>query len=176
MKYLIIICSMLLFLISIVTSSRQMGVMAVETSLPNWVATESEITNVGQDEKILSNDHAVAKAALDEAIAKRDFDRVRFGLASYFLSYRITAAKALRESGQKRFVPFLADALEANRAIISGGTETQIRQNDLTLVLVKGIEQLTNLDLGLGPKPTDARIVKAVEKTRRWCRKQLQSK
>ena len=114
------------------------------------IQTNSQ-TNTGiiQDDKILSRDMEVAKKALTEALENKDKETLRLGLKNHRLLLSEKNSEALMnaviEMKDITFVPNLTDALERNRGIIAGGSESQGFQNHLTKVIVKVLQELTGL-------------------------------
>src|ERR1700674_2893298 len=82
-------------------------------------------------EQILSDNYSVAKGVLDENRRKKDTRLVCLSLSNASLLIKKLAAEALKEIGDKSSVSCLIEALENNQVVYTGGTETQILQQQL---------------------------------------------
>ncbi len=123
-----------------------------------------------QKNEILSKDYAVAEKALNKAIEEKDVNTLRTALKSQFLPLKQKAVEAIADLNDKTFVPDLIDALEENRGVIDGGSETQIFQEQLNKTLVSTLQRLTKLKFDVSEKPTSEEMDEIVKKVREWCK------
>lgn len=121
-----------------------------------------------QDDGILSRNYATAERALHTAIAEKDLPTLRRGLRSTFFPIKQRSIEALTETKNKLLVVDLIDALRANQAIFSGGTETEVMQNDFNRSLILAIEKLTGLKFKVSAPITSSEVKIVVEKTQAW--------
>jgi hypothetical protein len=142
-------------------------------------AMQKERLMMKQEISILSKYYYPAQRAFEKAVLEKDKITLRLGLKAFSLTLRSKVVIEIKQLDDKSFVPDLIVALEANQAIMSGGSETQSMQNQLNKEIVFALEKLTELqftyfdDSPSGdsffeyPRKDIERILK---ESRDWCR------
>ena len=125
-------------------------------------------TSPAQSNDILSRDYKTAENALGKALADKKNEVVKLGLQSPILAIRLKTADAVRELDDTVYVPSLIAALEDNRGIMDGGSETQNMQRDLTESLVAGLEKLTKMKFNISEQLTPEDIQEVLKKSGEW--------
>jgi HEAT repeat protein len=144
------------------TPSNSMNVSA------NKLVTKSEVSVSQQENPILSKDHATAEKALDKAILEKDKHTIKLGLRNQSFLIRQKTVEAIGEIGDESFVPDLIRSLRGNQGIVTGGTETEVMQNDLNRAIISALEQLTKLEFEVSIPLSDEDIRKVTDKSQNW--------
>lgn len=97
--------------------------------------------------KIHNKDYSIAKAAVMEAAHQQNMDLVCENLRHSSLQIRLIAVGAILEIDKAEAVQPLLDALRANQAKYTGGSETEALQNELNSKIIAALQQLTKLHL-----------------------------
>ena len=108
-------------------------------------ATSEEAQNLKT--RIHSKDYLTAKAAVEEASQHRNVNLVCEALAHPSLQIRLIAVGEIQKIGNSEVVQSLLDALRANQAKYTGGSETEVLQNELNSKIILELQKLTKLDL-----------------------------
>ncbi|HMS40446.1 MAG TPA: hypothetical protein PKE69_09485 [Pyrinomonadaceae bacterium] len=137
-------------------------------SYKNQQITTIETSSNYQQDAILSKDYSVAKNALDNAVLERDETTIRLGLKNNSLIFKKDVVQAIKQLYYQAFVPDLIKALEENQAIIDGGSEMRIMQNDLTKAIVSALKHLTGLTFPNTENLSQGDIQKILEESREW--------
>lgn len=97
--------------------------------------------------RINSKDYSTAKTAVAEAAQQRNVKLVCEGLMHPSLQIRLFAVGEIQNLNNGDAVGPLLDALRANQAKYTGGSETEGLQNELNGKIVSTLRQLTKLPL-----------------------------
>lgn len=137
--------------------------------LPKTSQTNSQSNmHMEQDNKILSRDYAIAEKALDKAVSERDKKTIRLGLNSRFLPIKQKTVEVIAEIKDETFVPNLIETLGENQAVMTGGTEMQIMQDDLNKAIVFALEQLTGLQFLFLENLSSEDIQRVLKESQEW--------
>lgn len=169
-------CATNLFLIILLCISLN-GCSNLETSIaqtnePSAVeqTTAFQDASIQNDNKILSEDYAIAEKALNKAVLKKNKDTIKLGLKSPIPDIRKKTVEAIAKIGNEAFVPNLIVALEQNQGIIAGGSEIQSLQNKLNEIIISTLEQLTKLKFNISKPLSPEDIKEVLDKTKDWCK------
>lgn len=133
--------------------------------------TPPEFANaMNPQEGILNKNYSTAEAALNKAIKEKNNETIRLGLRSQILPIRQKTAEAISNTDVKTFVPDLVKALRENQGIISGGTETQLLQQDLNRAIITAIENLTDIQFNVTTDLSPDEVKKFIRITEKWCK------
>ncbi len=146
----------------------QEGVAQMQDSSKPTQTNSSESLPMKQDDKILSKDYVAAEKALVRAILEKDKETLKLGLKSQFFPIKQKTVEAITEIEDKTFVPDLINALQENQSIFTGGTETEVMQNDLNKTTVFSLSRLTGLKFDASEQLSSGEINKVLEESRKW--------
>ena len=85
---------------------------------------------------------AEAEQMLNQAIADRNYEPIRFLLAKGSFPVKNKAALAMADLADRAFVPDLIVALDQNRGVSAGGSEIQIEQEMFNKAIISSLESL----------------------------------
>jgi hypothetical protein len=106
---------------------------------------KAEMLDRQQTTSILSSNFRVARWAFDKAVAEKDTATLRLGLQKNSLTLRLLIVKAIKQFDDRSFVPDLIQTLEENQSMMSGGSETQMAQQELRKEIIDALKHLTGL-------------------------------
>lgn len=139
--------------------------------------TKEKMHQERQENPVLSKDFQTAKTALEKAGAEKDLNTVRLGLKAFMLEIKKQSVETIVKLNDKASVPDLIKALEANQTIMSGGTETELLQQELNTAIVSALRRFTKLEFAyLGNKPIapcfekcpDDKVRKVIKESLDW--------
>ncbi len=112
--------------------------------------------------QISSKNYSTAKAAVVEAAHQRNVKLVCEALTHHSLQIRLIAVSEIQKMDDAKAVQPLLEALRANQAKYTGGSETEVLQSELNGKIVSALRQLTKLHLN------ERDILRAVNDVEAW--------
>jgi hypothetical protein len=121
-----------------------------------------------QENPILSSDYAVARQALDKAIAERDEVTLRLGLKKSNASFAKEIVQAVKNAYYQSFVPDLTAMLEELRVSPGDDKGLTAEKREVEKAIVSALMHLTGLRFSVTENLSADDVQKTAEQSRLW--------